>query len=251
MRSLRKIIKKLNSRENQRKLNSQENQRKLKKDSSKSEKDFLDARYWDEIFNSYPKYATLYLDLHRSENRVGVELELNAINISTNDDLPFIIRLRIDTDNYIHNNLVIVDDLTKEIIRYEPYTEDENIDTSIKHFIYLFLDRNKYRDYKYIEIFGKHKDKQCVARCIVTALQYISEETLNSDIKQCCKIIETIYGELEGVPEIEYGRQEVLPGALAGGLGGAVIGGIVGGPAGAVGGLALGGIAGAGLGYLY
>lgn len=230
MRSLRKIIK------------------NLAKEGIESDKNFLDARYWNEIFRSYPKYGTLYLDVYKSENKIGVELELNTMNLSTNTDLPSILRLRIQTDDYIHNNLVIIDDLEKEIIRYEPFYEDVNIDDSIKQFIYLFLDRNVYRDYKYTEIYGNHNDTQCVARCIMYALEYISQEELNSNIEQCCSIIEHVYGELEGEPVIEYGRRGVLGGALVGGLGGALIGGAIAGPVGAVAGFALGGLAGGAVG---
>ncbi len=155
-----------------------------------------------------------------------------------------------------HSNLVVVDNVNRQITRFEPLQVNEyngNINTALETGFKSRLPQHNYAEYEMhpqsVENIGL-----CVAYVIKFAYFYILNQQITfddeSDIIRFSLYINKLYSKkLRGQPDIEYGGMNpVLGGAVVGGLTGGFIGGAVGGPAGAVVGFGLGALGGAAIG---
>ena len=198
---------------------------------------YLDARYWDIVFEGYENFGTLDVDVKDDNYSVT-----NNININ-NENIPIIIKLRIMMSNHnlynsdnlieniVHNNVIIIDAERKQVIRYEPCHENK-----LNHFINTQITSLLVDDsYEYMVIYDDNcMDEYCVAHSMRFSLDYIyGFDSENIPIEKFVDSVEYFIGELKGEPVIETGNGFLggaVIGGLAGGLvGGALIGGAIGG----------------------
>jgi len=208
------------------------------KKMQQTNKTYLDARYWNIIFEQYPNFGTLKLKIKTNKFSLKNDIQVKDFN------LPIIVRLRISVsdDNLyksVHNNVIIINPETQEVIRYEPCIDNKLnyfIDTQIKSF--FMIDDNNYK-----VVYDNHCiDDYCVAHSLRYALDYVNNiDSNNIPIINFVSSVEYYIGELNGTPVIEKDNRI---------LGGAVIGGLAGGLAGGAGGLLGGALLGGAIGGL-
>ncbi len=227
---------------------------------------FLDGRFFNLVLGRSDEVSTKPIIIKIKTTGTTTNLEHIYVDVSN----PIVI-LRIIVELYEqvnisgvmrdkvysrHSNLLVIDNVNRQITRFEPLQVNEytgNINSAImEHFSYQ-LPQHDYSEYN---LHPQSVDNVglCVAYVIKFAYFYILNQPIKfdgeSDIIRFSLYINKLYAsKLRGRPDVEFGGMNpVLRGAAVGGLTGGLVGGLVAGPTGAVLGLGLGALGGAAIG---
>jgi len=217
---------------------------------------YLDGRYFNKVFNSYPGLIRNPLRIHIAKSgkevMVGADMENTQIN---NRNYLGLLRVIIETPHSRHSNLLIINYQEKKIMWFEPYEHGfiSEVKKTIKRYLGIYFDFKVQRVTQVI-VKGEEVTPGCERSgfCMAYVIKYAYDTVLNqpfdgSEIRRFASCIESKLGPLtEGNADEEYGwlDEPQNRNLVIGGLGGAAIGGLVGGPTGFLVGGAVGALGG-------
>lgn len=216
---------------------------------------YLDGRYFNMVFDTYPGLIREPLYIHIDERNNDIITGAVMKNVIPNVNYLGLLRVVIVTPTSKHSNLLIIDYRSGIAYWFDPVYH--RLDRTVKQVATEYL--SLYMNVRLVDASVEMPDIRnpncnrsgfCLAYVIKCAYDTLLNRNFDgSDIDRFASIIEDLYGPLDpNFADIEYGWLDAPANRnlLIGGLGGATIGALLGGGTGALigGGLgALGGYA--------